>query len=430
MNKIGRSFTWKKLLGIGGLILLLQFPVYQIEDLTTEREDLQKKESSSAIQKIYEPVISVPITTSNFDPAGNRLTSEKEDVFIVPESSNIKINIDAKELKRGLYKFADYQSEIIIETKVFKKEPTPVYDKGKVVSEIEYNWNEAKLLIGFEKAPELSGQPVLKINSEEKLEEYKRSTLKLSDARYVFEVPIILAQNGTDFSTSFKLKDKDVLDVRSFAKSSLIKMESNWLTPGFRGQTPESRKLTDQGFMSKWSTYNYEDNNCYVKSLASRGRDNGVMLYNGIDHYRLVYRVLRFQLLFFFVIFVTFILVEVIQRMPVHPIQYLLIGAAICLFYLLLLSFSERIGFAFAYLIGSLVSCGLIALYTAAILKSWKNGLNILLISGSSYGALYILLQSEDTLLLGTLALTALLSVIMYRSRNIDWYGLDKTNNN
>ena len=136
---------------------------------------------------------------------------------------------------------------------------------------------------------------------------------------------------------------------------------------------------------------------------------------------------MKYGFLFVFLTFVAFFLFEVLRRMAIHPIQYVLCGAALALFFLLLVSLSEHLPFAGAYLVASVACVGLIAFYVGHVLQSTARGLAFGGLVGAMYGFLYVILQSEDyALLLGALLLFAALAIVMVMTRRVDWYRLSE----
>ena len=138
-------------------------------------------------------------------------------------------------------------------------------------------------------------------------------------------------------------------------------------------------------------------------------------------------RAVKYGFLFVFLTFVAFLLFEVLRRMAIHPIQYVLCGAALALFFLLLVSLSEHLPFAAAYLAASGACVGLIAFYVGHVLGSMRRGLVVGGVLGALYGFLYVFLQSEDyALLLGAILLFAALTIVMIITRRVDWYRLSE----
>ena len=146
---------------------------------------------------------------------------------------------------------------------------------------------------------------------------------------------------------------------------------------------------------------------------------------NRLDLYRLTERSSKYAVLFLIITFGGCFLFETLRGLRIHPVQYTLVGAAIIIFYLLLLSLGEQIGFTAAYVLAALACNGLIAGYLSAVLGSASRALTLGGILALAYAVLYLLLQSQEyTLLAGSLLLFAALAATMYGTRNFDWYNL------
>lgn len=150
----------------------------------------------------------------------------------------------------------------------------------------------------------------------------------------------------------------------------------------------------------------------------------GVDLFLPVDAYQKTERSTKYGVLFLLLTFLTFFLYEVFSGLSLHPMQYLLVGSALCLFYLLLLSISEHAPFGWAYLVAAIATVLLIGGYSAAVLRGRLRALLMTVVLGVLYGYLYVLLQLEDyALLLGAAGLFAILALVMYLTRRIDWGG-------
>ncbi len=217
-----------------------------------------------------------------------------------------------------------------------------------------------------------------------------------------------------------------------FGRETEVSLASNAASPSFQGNwLPVERTLGRDGFRSTWkipflgrgfpqawtSTSNWQE-----AIAASRF---GVELRTPVDHYRMAERSVKYAGLFILWTFAVVWLVETLAGVRVHPIQYLLIGAALCLFYLLELSLAEHVGFGRAYALASLSVIGLVAAYARAVLGRTTRAAIVGAGVAALYGYLFVLLTNEDhALLAGSLALLVALAAIMFVTRKIDWYGL------
>jgi inner membrane protein len=213
-------------------------------------------------------------------------------------------------------------------------------------------------------------------------------------------------------------------------------IESKWPDPNFQGLfMPVERKISENGFTAEWKVAYYgrgypqswlsgSEEERDVDGSAIKKSGFGVDLYTPVDSYRLVERAVKYGILFIVMIFTAFFLFETLGKLRIHPLQYILVGVALCLFYMLLLALSELMSFGLAYLIGAIGSGAMITFYSASVLKGAKRAQLIALELGVIFAFLYTTLQLQDyALLLGTVGLFAALGIVMYATRNVDWYG-------
>jgi inner membrane protein len=203
-------------------------------------------------------------------------------------------------------------------------------------------------------------------------------------------------------------------------------MQSSWPDPSFTGgRLPDTSEINKNGFTARWKSLFHTRNfpqvwkdDSYDLSLSSFGTD----LFIPVNGYQKTMRAVKYAILCILLTFVAFFLIETNNKKSAHPLQYALIGFALILFYTLLLSFSEYIGFNTAYAIAAVATIGLIAWFVRGILQSGKSTtlLSIVLILVYSY--VFTILQLQDyALILGSIGLFFTLGVIMYFSRKIRW---------
>lgn len=224
------------------------------------------------------------------------------------------------------------------------------------------------------------------------------------------------------------------------AKNNRFTMASRWPHPQFGGQfLPEQRSTGDQGFQAMWRisalASNAQQQLRERESHALRGRSEEstppspdtvrTSFIEPVNVYSMADRATKYGLLFVALTFAAFFLFEVMKRLPIHPVQYLLVGLALALFFLLLVSLSEHFDFVLSYLAASTACIVLIAYYLAHVLGDWKRGAGFGAALCGLYGILFGLLNSEDNaLMLGAILLFAVLAAIMVATRKVDWYNL------
>ena len=241
----------------------------------------------------------------------------------------------------------------------------------------------------------------------------------LNDSTYEFK--LTTPTDKLPFEISYKLRGTDSIKIDTWGNYSQVKITGNWSSPNFKGDfLPNKRTVADNQFSAEWN----------IPKIATSTLKNPhieVSLLIPIDNYRMTERAMKYSFLFLSLTFMFYFIFETITKeQQIHPLQYILLGLAMQIFYLLLLAISEFTSFNTAYSIASLMTIGLISLYTHFVIIKEKNkkfslticGLLILL-----YGLLYSLLKLEDyALLTGSFGLFLVIAIIMYVTRNINWY--------
>jgi len=221
------------------------------------------------------------------------------------------------------------------------------------------------------------------------------------------------------------------LGVTPFAQSTSVRIDSDWADPGFEGGfPPDSREITDNGFSAEWTVP-------YLRrGIRAHGKAHRLAALTGPDKimtvqfvstdnpYQTVNRALKYAVMFIGLVFIAYFLFEVIVGVRVHPAQYILIGLAQSIFYLLLLAFAERIGFTGAFIVSAGATVAATAGYAGAVFGNRKYIARAGLVFALVYGLLYTLMRMQDfALMVGALASFAAISGTMYLTRNLDWYG-------
>lgn len=224
----------------------------------------------------------------------------------------------------------------------------------------------------------------------------------------------------------FALRGTEALAIAPLADSNTIVLDSPWPHPQFNGDfLPRTPRVDDKGFHAEWEVSSLASNaQAQYRQGGKAGLDAiGLSLVDPVDLYSKLDRASKYGLLFVLLTFTGFLMFETIRQLPIHPIQYLLVGLALAIFFLLLLSLSEHIAFGWAYLVASLGCIGLLGVYVASVLRSPLRGAGFAAMLGLLYAALYGLLLSEDNaLVLGSGLLFAILAAVMVATRKVDWY--------
>lgn len=342
--------------------------------------------------------------------------------YILPENLSYEATIEPEERTRGIFTSVVYNSKVTVSGEFStaeirdaigqRKELTfsvPVTDTRGIERQIELTWNGEA--VAFRPG---SGIP-------------------FEGSGFHAFTPIDLSAPSIPFDFTFDLKGSDGISIAPLGKETTLKISSPWPTPKFVGTfLPAERNVTQSGFDAEWRissfgrSYPQTWEGDVVTSRQIIASASGVDLYEQIDLYDLVFRSIKYSVLFIVITFAAFFLFDVLMGVRIHAIQYLLIGSSLALFYLLLLSLSEQIGFFSAYVLATGLTVSLIGAYSIVVLKGGKRVMAILSLLAVLYGYLYFVLQLEDyALLFGSLLLFVFLAAIMYATRNIDWFALD-----
>lgn len=222
-----------------------------------------------------------------------------------------------------------------------------------------------------------------------------------------------------------ELVGTEQLAIVPMGSDTQVNLSSNWPHPSFGGQfLPVERKVTDQGFEASWRISSLAST--AQQDVASKKEGAEILSVTFVDPgntYALSDRATKYGLLFIGLTFLAVGLFEFMKSLRVHPVQYLLTGSAVCIFFLLLVSLSEHMPFGMAYAAAAAACVLLLTYYACYMLRSWSRGLPFGLGIAALYGMLFVLLQMEQTaLVLGALTLFVVLAAVMLMTRRVDWY--------
>lgn len=424
--------TYIKLLIITVLILLLLIPSMMIKDLILEREQVQENAISEVSfkwgegQTISGPFISIPydryIKKFNEKNAIYEIVKVKEWIHFLPENLIINGNISPEKRYRGIFEVVLYESEFEMSGN-FKSFNFDQFD----IDPKNIHLDKATLHLGISDLKGIENQITLTWNQEKISFNSGTVTNDVIYAGINLNVPIVKdSSRDYSFSTSIKLKGSQYLYFTPVGKTSNINISSNWSTPSFTGTyLPDSRQIDQDGFEANWNIFHLNRNYPQAWLSSQHKVENssfGINLLLPVDNYKKSYRVAKYSILFLVLTFTTFFFIEVMKNVFIHPIQYLLVGFALIIFYSLLLSFSEHINFNLSYIIASIITLLIITLYVKAITKNKEISIMICLILTLLYSFIFTIIQLEDyALLVGNIGMFIILSIVMYTSSKIDW---------
>ena len=435
MNRLTGSITQSsvsRIVIIAVLVLVMLIPMAMTRGVIHDRQMINQvalqdiMRSWGGRQLIGGPILVVPYKIVRVDPYGDRFEKDG-DAYFLPEELSIDVGLVPEIRYRGIHEIPVFTAN----TKISGEFPRP--DKsGLGIETAEFDWPAAYFALPISDARAIRNSPSLQIG--ESRQEFIAGGAKVPGfpAQIVAAAGAVFENDATTigFSIDIDFGGTEQIQFLPLGDSTTVKMQSAWVSPSFSGAyLPENRQVSEDGFTatwrvsslgrelpSRWRAATYE--NTSVQSSAF-----GVDLFQPVGLYQLADRATKYAVLFIGLTFIACFLFEVLTELRLHPLQYLLVGFANTLFYLLLLSFAEHTGFGWSYLVSSLASTGLIAAYSAKILGGWKRAALIAAILACLYGFLYLTLNAESyAMLAGSVGLWLSLGLIMYLTRGIDWY--------
>ncbi len=403
-----------KLLVIAMLCILLLIPWFYIRSLINERSSTESNAETEVCEKWGE-------AQTIQGPAIKVYTGKDSTSFsLLPERLDIGVGAETRELNRGIYDFTVYDAEVIIDAD-FVLPATLTHSQR---ANLERNcW---KMAVDISSLKGLTDNPTVMVEGRELT--VQEVTFEGSRVMWRADLRTMLAGGTLNCRVRLPLRGSHRIDFAPMGTTTTVQMHSNCVTPSFCGSfLPIERSVADSGFTAQWRVLAINRSFPQVVTrdawYTTDDSNFGVELRRPVEQYLQNERAVKYAYLIVLLTFAVVFFVEIRRERPIHPVQYLLIGIAIMLFYTLLLSFSEHLSFLVAYLIASGMTASLIGFYMGGIMHSRKVGVLIGGLLAMLYAFIYILLQIESyALLVGSVGLFVVLAVAMVASRKIDWY--------
>ncbi len=429
-----------RLLIIGFLILVLLIPSFMFRSLISERQNrrnlaiVEVSEKWGGTQTITGPILSVPYTQYYTTEDGVQ-SSKTAYIHILPDLLNITGDINPNLRNRGIYEVVLYNSELQIEGE-FK---IPALHDLKIASD-DIIWEDAFISVGITEMKGIKKLVEFSINNKKYLANPGIVTNDVVKSGVHSKLDNIKSEINLSFSSIININGSSGLLFTPIGKETNVSIRSDWPSPSFIGHfLPNEHSITEDDFTSDWTVLQLNRNfpqkwvgGKYIIENFSFGVD----LLIPVDEYQKNTRTAKYAFMFISLTFLSFFMIELLNRKIIHPIQYLLIGFALLVFYSLLLSLSEQIVFKYAYMISSTATILLITTYTISVFKNRLQTSIIFSILVLLYIYLFVVVQLQDyALLIGSIGLFVILSLVMYLTRKIDWFstlhihGEDSTNN-
>jgi inner membrane protein len=413
---------------VGFLTLLLQIPMFMIQNLVTERQMVRQQavvditSKWGQAQTVIGPRLVIPYIKRV--KVGETVRADVHNAAFLPEELNITSQMDSEVRYRGIFEVPVYKSKVELKGKFTK----PDFSSWGVQAE-DILWDRAEINVAIADAKAIQNQVAMTWNNRQIA--FAPGSGKLGGNRSGIHVTLAgqMAGNVYNFNIPLVLNGSETLNFAPFGKLTIADITSNWKNPSFQGSwLPNRREITNQGFSARWEVPSLVRNYAQQwNTEAPVGDDTiqqslfGVNLISPVDNYSMSDRSLKYNFLFVLLTFAALWLFELTAQIRVHPLQYLLVGVAMCLFYVLQLAISEHLGFHWAYAIASFGVVALITLYSMGVLGLKRRGGIIGIMQVALYSYLYVVLANQDyALLIGSLGLFVFLAIVMALTRRLN----------
>ncbi|MEO3740570.1 cell envelope integrity protein CreD [Kosakonia sp. WA-90] len=443
-----KSPLFWKMLTLAGCFCVLLIPLTMLSSLIGERANYRNdvtdtlRQSSAGAQKLIGPLIAVPVTETviSMESAGDKDAPKevrRKHSYIrmwLPESLMVNGTQQVETRKIGIYDGQIWHNEIDIKAEFDPK-------RLDIKPGENITLGEPFMVLAVSDARGIGQIHTTRLNGEALSVE--PGTGLMSELQGI-HMPLAAesVNKPLQLSMSLNLSGTGAFSVVPLGRNSEMTLNSDWPHPGFMGDfLPEKREVSASGFQAHWQS------SWFANNLDSKVRDNirlaasndwvlpafSVNIATPADQYQLTDRAVKYAVLLIVLTFLAFFVFESLTARQMHPMQYMLVGLSLVMFYLVLLALSEHTGFTLAWIIASLLGALLNGIYLQGVMRSWRASLlftaALLLLDGVMWG----LLNSEDNaLLLGTGVLFVALSTVMFLTRKLDWYrlsaGRKKTN--
>ena len=438
-----RSSVPMRIFIISVLALLLQIPVSMIDGTIHERRMRRDEaiadvtESWGGRQTLRGPVLHVPYLRQWTDTVEDKegktklvQRESKENLYVLPETLAIDGELRTETRRRGIFDIPLYVTTLDLRGAI--RLPAASDFPADTVA---VDWDRMTLATGLADPRAIRDEASLVWNGQaETLEPGVGDATFLDSGIHSLVAVIAEGAMGSTvpFTMRLSLAGSDALDVLPAGSDTELHLTSKWPNPSFEGAyLPVTRTVSETGFEARWKVLRLARGFPPLWKAGELGVSQldtsliGVRLMAPVDAYTTTDRAVKYELLFIYLTFGAIFLLEVMSRLRVHPVQYLLIGFALCLFYLLLLSLAEHTGFLVAYATAAGAITLLVTLYSRAVLGSRRRTAAFAALVSALYLYLFVLLQIQDyALLVGSAGLFAALALVMYLTRGIDWYRL------
>lgn len=439
-----RLSVFFKVAGICLLLLLLHIPLALTDHVLRERRGYQAQatEEVAALwgrqQLVTGPILAVPYTCRTWVTRSQMVGGKAVQVgdwemttataYFLPEALDVEGRVDPEVRQRGIYDVVVYSAKL-----GFAGHFQPDFAAAGIAAE-RIDWEQARVLVGVSDLQGVRAVGPVQLGAE-------RSAIVESEPDQLLPLSAKVAGVKTaarlEFALTSQVQGSGKLRFAPLGRTTTVKLQSTWADPSFTGAAlPSTRSVGPEGFTATWQSAHFS------RGLAQSWTDRqlegpealkrmnaagfGVSFLDPVNAYSMVERAQKYGVLFFVLAFAVFFLFEVTARLRIHPLQYAIVGVALCLFFLGFLALSEFWSPALAYGTAAAACTLMVSAYAWSFLRTGRRTLVIAGGLAATYGYLYFVLQSQDyALIAGTVALFAMLALVMFFTRRIDWYEVD-----
>jgi inner membrane protein len=426
-----------KLVSIGFLILVLLIPSAWIQNLMEERQlraesvITEISEKWSGNQTLSGPILVIPY----------KIGQITRKAFFLPESLTINGEITPEIRERGIFDAVVYTSQL--QTRAVFSEPD--FKKLEINTDM-VQWKDAHLIVAITDLRGVSDDPKITVG-EQTLPAEPAQQIGILTRKFTHDISQYAQDTHQNFSgtgiliplnwesaesftgkvtLTFDLKGSDRLSFIPSGKTTTVDLKGPWADPSFDGEFLPTHNISSANFTAQWKILHFNrpfSQQWKEDGVKLAGSEFGLKLLIPVDQYQKSIRTSKYSQLIILLTFMALFLVEITQKVRIHPFQYILIGAALIIYYTLLLSFSEQTGYTTAYWISAIATVALITTYSTTFLKNRRLCILFALLLSVFYSFIYIIILQQDfSLLIGSIGLFLIVAALMYFSRKVNWY--------
>ncbi len=435
--KLERHTATSKVAVIAFLVLVLLIPVGMIKNIILDRTQIESvatqdiRNSWGGDQTITGPILRLPYEVLKTTVYGSPY-SEGKHAYLLAEKLKIVAKVKTEIRYRGIHEVPVFAATI----DMFGNFDLSLLDTLGIDRD-DVNWSGASVLLGLSDGTAIKTTPILEMAGTGS--EFRTGAAQIAGlppqlaADIGDRMTVVATKTDLPLQISIAFNGSGALQFLPLANSAEVRTSANWPSPSFVGrQLPAKRNIQETGFDATWLASGLSRKLPAIWTDAHETKSTiaesafGVRLIQPVGLYQLMMRAVKYAVLFVGLTFVIYFLMEMVGNLQLHPLQYLLVGLANTLFYLLLLSLAEHVGFGLAYIISAFASAALITGYSATILTSRRRALVLAAVLFGLYVFLYLTLKAEHyALVAGSTGLWFILAAVMYMTRKINWYATE-----